>query len=55
VILLIHPPVSKPCEPPAGLACLSSALTGAGLPHEVLDLSLEGVHRLLTEPPVAAE
>jgi radical SAM superfamily enzyme YgiQ (UPF0313 family) len=55
VILLIHPPVSKPCEPPAGLARLSSALAGAGLPHEVLDLGLEGLLRLLASPPTPAE
>ena len=36
-ILLIHPPVSKPCEPPAGLALLSGALTAAGIDCRVAD------------------
>ena len=40
-ILLIHPPVVKPCEPPAGISKLSGALIAHGINHSVLDLNLE--------------
>jgi hypothetical protein len=40
-MILIHPPVAKPSEPPAGLAKLSGALKQYGIRHEVLDANLE--------------
>ncbi|MBI4849318.1 MAG: radical SAM protein [Nitrospirae bacterium] len=40
-MILIHPPVAKPCEPPAGLAGLSGALKQNNVKHEVLDANLE--------------
>lgn len=46
-ILLIHPPVAKPSEPPAGVARLSGALSAHGLRHEVVDLNLECLLNLL--------
>ncbi len=42
-MLLIFPPVAKPCEPPAGVALLSSALKEQGLPCKVYDANIEGV------------
>ena len=42
-MILIYPPVAKPCEPPAGLAKLSGALNQHKIRHEVLDANLEGL------------
>ncbi|MBI5524739.1 MAG: radical SAM protein [Deltaproteobacteria bacterium] len=41
-MLLVHPPASRPCEPPPGLARLSGALTARGVAHEVIDANIEG-------------
>jgi len=49
-MLLVHPPVSKPCEPPAGIARLSGALNHYGIKHTVLDGNLEGLESLLKGP-----
>jgi len=46
-MLLIYPPVAKPCEPPAGIALLAGALRGNGLPCRLLDANLEGLLFLL--------
>jgi hypothetical protein len=46
-MILIYPPVSKPCEPPAGIAKLSGALKQNGIKHAVLDANLEGLLYLL--------
>jgi hypothetical protein len=46
-MLLIYPPVAKPCEPPAGIAHLAGALRGNGLPCRLLDANLEGLLFLL--------
>jgi radical SAM superfamily enzyme YgiQ (UPF0313 family) len=46
-MLLIFPPVAKPCEPPAGVALLSAALKTHGLPCEVYDASVEGLMYLI--------
>ena len=45
-ILLIHPPVAKPCEPPAGLARLAWALKAGGVEVRVYDASLDGLLEL---------
>jgi len=42
-IILIHPPVVKPSEPPAGIARLSSCLKTNGIEHRVIDANLEGM------------
>jgi hypothetical protein len=47
MILLIHPPISKPSEPPAGLARLAGALKARDCPFVVLDANLEGLLYLL--------
>jgi hypothetical protein len=50
-LLLIHPPVVKPSEPPAGLAKLAGALSGNGIPHRMLDANIEGILSLLANAP----
>lgn len=47
MILLIHTPVVKPCEPPAGIGKLCGALGREGVPVSVLDANLEGLLGLL--------
>jgi len=42
-ILLIHPPIAKPCEPPAGIARLAGALRAGGVDCQVYDASLDGM------------
>jgi radical SAM superfamily enzyme YgiQ (UPF0313 family) len=46
-MLLIFPPVAKPCEPPAGVALLSAALKEQGLACEVVDANIEGLLYLI--------
>jgi radical SAM superfamily enzyme YgiQ (UPF0313 family) len=48
-MLLIHPPVTKPSEPPVGIARLSGALSSQGVKHRILDLNLECLLALLSE------
>jgi hypothetical protein len=50
-ILLIHPPVAKPSEPPAGVARLAGALRSRQLPCTVIDANIEGLHHLLRTLP----
>ncbi len=45
-ILLIHPPIAKPCEPPAGIARLAGALQAGGVDCRVYDASLDGMLNL---------
>lgn len=51
-LLLIHPPVSKPCEPPAGIARLAGALREYGISCTVIDANVEGLHFLLNSQRV---
>ncbi|MBE9502950.1 MAG: radical SAM protein [Proteobacteria bacterium] len=46
-MLLIHPPLAKACEPPAGIARLAGALRGHNLSCTLLDANLEGLLFLL--------
>ena len=46
-MLLIFPPVAKPCEPPAGIAQLAGALRQNGMSCRLLDANLEGLLYLL--------
>ncbi len=55
MILLIHPPVAKPCEPPAGIARLSGALARHGIQHRLLDANIEGLLYILGSPLPAGE
>ncbi len=45
-MLIIHPPLTKPCEPPAALAYLSAMLEAHGHPCTVIDMNIEGLHFL---------
>lgn len=42
-MLLLFPPVAKPCEPPAGVALLASALAEHDIPCQVYDANIEGL------------
>ncbi|HOW57964.1 MAG TPA: radical SAM protein, partial [Smithellaceae bacterium] len=46
-IILIHPPVSKPSEPPAGIARLASCLRANSISYQVIDANREGLLYLL--------
>ena len=46
-ILLIHPPVAKPSEPPAGVARLAGALRSHGIACTVIDANIEGLYHVL--------
>ena len=54
-MILIYPPVAKPCEPPAGIARLCGALNHHGIKYRVLDANLEGLLSLLKTPPVSLD
>jgi radical SAM superfamily enzyme YgiQ (UPF0313 family) len=54
-MILIHPPVAKPCEPPGGIAKLAGALTRHGVKHSVLDANLEGLLYLILGPSAASD
>ncbi len=54
-MILIYPPVARPCEPPAGIAKLCGALADHGVRHSVLDANLEGLLYLLSIPPVSSD
>ncbi len=49
-MILIYPPVAKPCEPPAGIARLLGALRAHGINGDALDANLEGILYLLHQP-----
>ena len=49
-MILIYPPVAKPCEPPAGIARLLGALNAHEIRSSVLDANLEGILHLLHRP-----
>ncbi|MGZ6226253.1 MAG: hypothetical protein ACXWMH_12205, partial [Syntrophales bacterium] len=48
-MILIHPPVVKPCEPPAGPAKLAGAMHDHDIPCKIIDANVEGVLSLLSE------
>jgi hypothetical protein len=54
-MILIYPPVAKPCEPPAGIAKLCGTLNHHGIKYNVLDANLEGLLSLLKTPPVSSD
>lgn len=54
-MILIHPPVAKPGEPPAGIAMLAGALASRGIPCTLLDANLEGLLFLLDRPRSAGD
>ena len=46
-MLIVHPPLTKPCEPPAALAYLSAALRAHDHLCTVCDMNIEGLYSLL--------
>ena len=48
-MLLIHPPVVKPCEAPAGLAKLAGAMNHHTIPYTLIDVNMEGISSLLAK------
>lgn len=54
-MILIHPPVAKPGEPPAGIAMLAGALASRGIGCTLLDANLEGLLFLLDRPRAAGD
>jgi hypothetical protein len=54
-MLLIFPPVAKPCEPPAGVAKLAGALKAHDIACTILDSNLEGLLFLLQQPKSAQD
>ena len=54
-MILIYPPVAKPCEPPAGIAKLCGALNYHRMKYSVLDANLEGLLSLLKTPPASSD
>ena len=51
-IILIHPPIAKCSEPPAGIAKLSACLNANGIHHDIIDANLEGILYLLRMLPI---
>jgi radical SAM superfamily enzyme YgiQ (UPF0313 family) len=54
-MLLINPPVVRPCEAPAGIARLAGYLRARGQSCYLVDMNLEGLLDLVKNPPVQAE
>jgi hypothetical protein len=50
-IILIHPPIAKCSEPPAGIAKLSACLNANKIRHDIIDANLEGIIYLLNHDP----
>lgn len=55
MVLLINPPVVRPCEPPPGLARLAGALTRSGIAFKLIDANLEGLRWLCGLVPEATD
>lgn len=54
-VLLIHPPVVRPCEPPPGLARLAGALKHSGVDCRIIDANLGGLLGLCKQMPTASD
>ena len=54
-MLLIHPPLAKPSEPPPGLARLAGALSAHQIRYSLLDANLEGILFRLKSPVTASD
>ena len=50
-MILVNPPMVKPCEAPAGIAKLAGALKHHHIPCSFLDANLEGLRELLERAP----
>ncbi len=54
-MILVHPPVAKPCEPPAGIAKLLGALNSHGARCKILDANLESLLNILHGPHTSTD
>ena len=54
-MLLLHPPVAKPGEAPAGIARLLGALHHYGIPANAVDMNLEGLLFLISDRVTPAD
>lgn len=54
ILVLIHPPIVKPSEPPAGLAKLSGALRRHSVGHLLIDANIEGMLGLIHDASASA-
>jgi hypothetical protein len=54
-IILVHPPIVKPSEPPPGIARLSAFLKNNGVDHRVIDANVEGLLYLLSTAALQGE
>ncbi|MFH0782213.1 MAG: radical SAM protein [Pseudomonadota bacterium] len=54
-MLIIHPPLCKPCEPPAALPYLSAALTAHGHACTVCDMNIEGLQYIFRTATAASD
>ncbi len=45
-MLIVHPPLTKPCEPPAALAYLAASLGAHGHACTICDMNIEALHFL---------
>ncbi len=52
-MLIIHPPLTKPCEPPAALAYLSAILKAHNQSCSIIDMNIEGLYFLFDTPEPA--
>ena len=54
-IVLVHPPLSKVSEPPAGIAKLAGGLKVNAVSYQIIDANAEGIHYLLGQTSFANE
>ena len=54
-MILIYPPVAKPCEPPAGLAKIAGSLNRHNIRYRAIDANLEGILSLLNSPQASPD
>lgn len=54
-VLLIHPPVVRPCEPPPGISRLAGALASRGVSCGILDANIEALEYVWHHPETAAD
>src|SRR5271157_2159364 len=54
-MILILPPVVKPCEPPAGLAKLAGVMHDHDIPCRIIDANVESISSLLSGEGIARD
>jgi radical SAM superfamily enzyme YgiQ (UPF0313 family) len=54
-VLLLHPPVAKPCEPPAGIARLAAALHHHGIAYSAVDMNIEALLSLINGSVISTD